>query len=76
MCSTAPEGGTLVVNNVKSSHEQVECCTKADSAAIYYLRAATNMRTKYTRTLNKLLHHHTRTPRGWVKVQEECNEQN
>ena len=33
MCSTTPEGGTLVVNNVKSSHEQVECCTKADSAS-------------------------------------------
>ena len=33
MCSTTPEGGTLVVNNVKSSHEQVECCNKADSAS-------------------------------------------
>ena len=42
MCSTTPEGGKLVVNNVKSSHEQVECYTKADSAAIYYLRVATN----------------------------------
>ena len=31
--STTPEGGTLVVSNVKSSHEQVECCTKADSAS-------------------------------------------